>query len=222
MPSQDQHRVVAIDGPAASGKSSVAREIARRLRFAYVNSGAMYRALTWHILEHSIDPSETERVIGSIESAEITSDLQNNESRLLIDGIDPVDHLRDDRVNNGVPLVSRIPRVRQILVEKMREYARACDLVMEGRDIGSVVFPDTPYKFYLDASPEVRAQRRAAQGEQDAVAARDYADSSRSNSPLVVAKDANFIDTSNLTIAQVVDEILRQLKLKKLTANSRL
>jgi cytidylate kinase len=222
MPSQDRHRVVAIDGPAASGKSSVAREIARRLRFAYVNSGAMYRALTWHILEHGIDPSETECVIGSIESAEITCDLQNNESRLLIDGIDPVDHLRDDRVNNGVPLVSRIPRVRQILVEKMREYARACDLVMEGRDIGSVVFPDTPYKFYLDASPEVRAQRRAAQGEQDAVAARDYADSSRSNSPLVVAKDANFIDTSNLTIAQVVDEILRQLKLKKLTANSRL
>jgi cytidylate kinase len=222
MQSQDRHRIVAIDGPAASGKSSVAREIARRLGFAYVNSGAMYRALTWHILEHGIDPSETECVIGSIESAEITCDLQNNESRLLIDGIDPVDHLRDDRVNNGVPLVSRIPRVRQILVEKMREYARACDLVMEGRDIGSVVFPDTPYKFYVDASPEVRAQRRAAQGEQDAVAARDYADSSRSTSPLVMAEDAYFIDTSNLAIAQVVDEILRELKLKKLTANSRL
>jgi cytidylate kinase len=222
MQSQDRHQVVAIDGPAASGKSSVAREIARRLGFAYVNSGAMYRALTWHILEHGIDPSETECVIGSIESAEITCDLQNNESRLLIDGIDPVDRLRDDRVNNGVPLVSRIPRVRQILVEKMREYARACDLVMEGRDIGSVVFPDTPYKFYVDASPEVRAQRRAAQGERDAIAARDHADSSRSDSPLVVAKDANFIDTSSLTIAQVVDEILRQLKLKKLAVNSRL
>jgi cytidylate kinase len=222
MQSQDRHRVVAIDGPAASGKSSVAREIARRLGFAYVNSGAMYRALTWHILEHGIDPSETERVIGSIESAEITCDLQNNESRLLIDGIDPVDHLRDDRVNNGVPLVSRIPRVRQILVEKMREYARAGDLVMEGRDIGSVVFPDTPYKFYVDASPEVRAQRRAAQGERDAVAARDHADSSRADSPLVVAKDAQTIDTSNLTIVQVVDEILRQLKLKKLTTNSQL
>ena len=222
MQSQNRHRVVAIDGPAASGKSSVARAIARRLGFAYVNSGAMYRALTWHILENGIDPSETERVIGSIESAKITCDLQNNESRLLIDGVDPVDRLRDDRVNDGVPLVSRIPRVRQILVEKMREYARACDLVMEGRDIGSVVFPDTSYKFYLDASPEVRAQRRAAQGERDAVAARDHADSSRSDSPLIVAKDAQFIDTSNLTIVQVVDEILRQLKLKKLTANSRL
>jgi cytidylate kinase len=222
MQSQDRHRVVAIDGPAASGKSSVAREIARQLGFSYVNSGAMYRALTWHILEHGIDPSETECVIGSIESAEITCDLQNNESRLLIDGIDPVDHLRDDRVNNGVPLVSRIPRVRQILVEKMREYARACDLVMEGRDIGSVVFPDTPYKFYVDASPEVRAQRRAAQGERDAIAARDHADSSRSDSPLVIAKDAHFIDTSKLTIAQVVNEILRLLKLKKLAANSRL
>lgn len=222
MQSQDRHRVVAIDGPAASGKSSVAREIARRLGFAYVNSGAMYRALTWHILEHGIVPSETERVIESIESAEIACDLQNHESRLLIDGIDPVDHLRDDRVNNGVPLVSRIPRVRQILVEKMREYARAGDLVMEGRDIGSVVFPDTPYKFYVDASPEVRAKRRAAQGERDAVAARDHADSSRADSPLVVAKDAQTIDTSNLTIVQVVDEILRELKLKKLTADSRL
>jgi cytidylate kinase len=222
MPLQDQHRVVAIDGPAASGKSSVAREIARRLGFAYVNSGAMYRALTWHILEQGIDPAETERVIESIESTAITCDLQNNESRLLIDGIDPVDRLRDDRVNDGVPLVSRIPRVRQILVEKMREYARACDLVMEGRDIGSIVFPDTPYKFYLDASPEVRAQRRAAQGERDAVAARDHADSSRADSPLVVAKDAQFIDTSHLSIAEVVDEILRQLELKKLTANSRL
>jgi cytidylate kinase len=222
MPLQDQHRVVAIDGPAASGKSSVARAIARRLGFAYVNSGAMYRALTWHILEQGIDPAETERVIESIESTAITCDLQNNESRLLIDGIDPVDRLRDDRVNDGVPLVSRIPRVRQILVEKMREYARACDLVMEGRDIGSIVFPDTPYKFYLDASPEVRAQRRAAQGERDAVAARDHADSSRADSPLVVAKDAQFIDTSHLSIAEVVDEILRQLELKKLTANSRL
>ena len=222
MPSQDQHRVVAIDGPAASGKSSVARAIARRLGFAYVNSGAMYRALTWHILEQGSDPAETERVIESIESTAITCDLQNNESRSLIDGIDPVDHLRDDRVNDGVPIISRIPRVRQILVEKMREYARACDLVMEGRDIGSVVFPDTPYKFYLDASPEVRAQRRAAQGERDAVAARDHADSSRADSPLVVAKDAQFIDTSHLSIAEVVDEILRQLEVKKLTANSRL
>jgi cytidylate kinase len=107
-----------------------------------------------------------------------------------------------------------VPRVREILVAKMRNYACDHDLVMEGRDIGSVVFPGTPYKFYIDASPEVRSQRRALQGERDAIAMRDHADSSRRASPLVVAKDAEFIDTSNFTIDGVVDEIVRRLKLK--------
>jgi cytidylate kinase len=213
---QDQHRVVAIDGPAASGKSSVARDLARRLGFVYVNSGAMYRAATWHVLQHNVDPADAERVVQLVESAPITCDLQNNESRILIDDVDPADRLRDDRVNNDVSLVSRLPRVREILVAKMRNYAREHDVVMEGRDIGSAVFPDTPYKFYIDASPEVRSQRRALQGELDAVAARDHADSSRHASPLVIAKDAEFIDTSHLTIAGVVDEIIRRLKVKGL------
>jgi CMP/dCMP kinase len=212
-----RHRVIAIDGPAASGKSSVARELARRIGFVYVNSGAMYRAATWHVLQHNVDPVDSNRVIALIESARITCDLQNNQSRILIDGVDPSDHLRGDRINNGVSLVSRLPRVREILVAKMRDYARTHDLVMEGRDIGSVVFPDTPYKFYIDASPEVRSQRRALQGERDAIAARDHADSSRPAAPLVIAKDAEFIDTSNLSIAEAVDEIIRRLKLKGLT-----
>jgi cytidylate kinase len=216
MQSQDRHRVVAIDGPAASGKSSVARELARRLGFVYVNSGAMYRAVTWHVLQHGVDPANNPRVIQLIESAPITCDLQNNESRILIDDVDPADRLRDDRVNDGVALVSRIPRVREILVEKLRSYVRDRDLVMEGRDIGSVVFPDTPYKFYIDASPEVRRRRRALQGGRDSIASRDRADSSRSASPLVIAKDADFIDTSNLTIAEVIAEIISRLKLKNL------
>jgi cytidylate kinase len=216
MQSQDRHRVVAIDGPAASGKSSVARELARRLGFVYVNSGAMYRAVTWHVLQHGVDPADNPRVIQLIESAPITCDLQNNESRILIDDVDPADRLRDDRVNDGVALVSRIPRVREILVEKLRSYVRDRDLVMEGRDIGSVVFPDTPYKFYIDASPEVRRRRRALQGGRDSIASRDRADSSRSASPLVIAKDADFIDTSNLTIAEVIAEIISRLKLKNL------
>jgi CMP/dCMP kinase len=216
MQSQDRHRVVAIDGPAASGKSSVARELARRLGFVYVNSGAMYRAVTWHVLQHGVDPADNPSVVQLIESAPIACDLQNNESRILIDDVDPADRLRDDRVNDGVALVSRIPRVREILVEKMRSYALDRDLVMEGRDIGSVVFPDTPYKFYIDASPEVRRQRRALQGGRDSIASRDLADSSRSASPLVMAKDADFIDTSNLTIAEVIAEIVSRLKLKNL------
>jgi len=217
----DRHHVIAIDGPAASGKSSVARELARKLGFVYVNSGAMYRAATWHVLQHEVDPADSARVIALIESAAIVCDLQNNQSRILIDDVDPADRLRDDRVNHGVSLVSRLPRVREILVAKMRSYGQEHDLVMEGRDIGSVVFPETPHKFYIDASPEVRAQRRALQGERDAIAARDYADSSRPASPLVVPKDADFIDTSSLSIDQVVDEIVRRLQAKGLALPAR-
>src|ERR1700738_1606870 len=201
---KNAHRIIAIDGPAASGKSSVARELARRLNFVYVNSGEMYRAITWHVLEQGIDPKDAARIAKVVDCASITSELQNNESHVRINHADPTPHLREDRVNNAVSAVSAVPEVRRCVDEKMRTYARDYDLVVEGRDIGSVVFPDTPYKFYIDASPEVRSQRRAAQGERDAIAARDRTDSSRATSPLVVAKDAEFIDTSNLTIEGVV------------------
>ncbi len=216
MQATNQHVVIAIDGPAASGKSSVARELAGRLDFVYVNSGAMYRALTWHLLQHGIDPRDGAAVDRQLARARITCDLQNNESRILIDDVDPGDHLRDDDVNDNVSLVSRWPKVREILVDKMRSYRLDHDLVMEGRDIGSVVFPDTPYKFYIDASPEVRSRRRAAEGLKDEIATRDYADSSRHASPLVIARGADVIDSSHLTIEGVVNEIVARLKVKKL------
>jgi cytidylate kinase len=209
---QSSHRVVAIDGPAASGKSSVARRLARRLGFAYVNSGAIYRALTWHILQKGIDTRDADRVIQAVESAQIACDLQNNESRILIDNVDPSDYLRNDRVNESVSHVSSVARVREIAVQKMRDCARNHDVVMEGRDIGSVVFPGTPYKFYVDASPDVRLRRRAAQGERDEIKMRDQADSSRPVSPLVIAQDAHVIDTSHLTIEGVVSEIIARLE----------
>jgi CMP/dCMP kinase len=209
---QSSHRVVAIDGPAASGKTSVARRLARRLGFAYVNSGAIYRALTWHILQKGIDTRDADRVIQAVESAQIACHLQNNESRILIDNVDPTDYLRNDRVNESVSHVSSVARVREIAVQKMRDCARNHDVVMEGRDIGSVVFPDTPYKFYVDASPDVRLRRRAAQGERDEIRMRDHADSSRPVSPLVIAQDAHVIDTSHLTIEGVVDEIIARLE----------
>ena len=209
---QSSHRVVAIDGPAASGKSSVARRLARRLGFAYVNSGAIYRALTWHILQKGIDTRNADRVIQAVESAQIACHLQNNESRILIDNVDPTDYLRNDRVNESVSHVSSVARVREIAVQKMRDCARNHDVVMEGRDIGSVVFPDTPYKFYVDASPDVRLRRRAAQGERDEIKMRDQADSSRPVSPLVIAQDAQVIDTSHLTIEGVVNEIIARLE----------
>lgn len=211
MQAQDRHRVIAIDGPAASGKSSVARQLARRLGFAYVNSGAMYRAVTWSVLNAGIEPSDKHRIAQLIATLTLGGVLRDRELHLLIDSADLSEHLHEDRVNSEVSRVSTVPEVRDILVRRMRDYAQKHDLVVEGRDIGSVVFSDTPYKFYIDASPEVRAQRRAAQGHRDEIARRDQADSSRATSPLIVAKDAEVIDSSNLTVEQVVDEIVRRL-----------
>jgi len=210
------HRVVAIDGPAASGKSSVARALAKQIGFDYVNSGAMYRAMTWHILNHGVPPGDAAAIIRLVEDTRIDCTLDRDGSHILIDGTDPSPHLCEDQVNDNVSLVSSVPRLREILVEKMRGYAVDHDIVMEGRDIGSVVFPDTPYKFYIDASPDVRLRRRQAQGLRDQIAARDRADSSRRASPLIIAEDAHVIDSSNLTIEGVVGEIIGRLKLKGL------
>ena len=205
---------MAIDGPAASGKSSVARELARQIGFHYVNSGAMYRAVTWHVLQHAIPLDEDDAIARLLEKSRIDCELDEKGSRILIDGVDPTEHLQDDRVNGAVSLVSSVLRVREILVAKMRAYADHRDVVMEGRDIGSVVFPETPYKFYIDASPEVRLRRRIAQGLRDQIAARDHADSSRRASPLVTPADAHVIDSSNMTIEEVVREIVERLKWK--------
>ena len=211
------HRIIAIDGPAASGKSSVAFALAQRLGFSYVNSGAMYRAVTWHVLQRGVDVHEPAAVVAIVEQSKIVCELVHNQSHILIDDQDPTSHLRDDNVNRAVSIVSSIPRVRQILVPRMRQCAKADNVVMEGRDIGSVVSPETPFKFYIDASPEVRVQRRRAEGQRDEIAARDRADSSRAASPLIVAPDAEVIDTSTLTIEGVVNEIMRRLQQKGLS-----
>jgi CMP/dCMP kinase len=211
------HTVIAIDGPAASGKSSVARELARRLGFVYVNSGAMYRAITWLVLERGIPTTDLVAIAQLAEQAAISCQLRDHESLILIDGIDPEPFLWQDRVNENVSRVSSVPQVREILVDHLRRYALTNDLVMEGRDIGSVVFPETPFKFYIDASPEIRLRRRQAQGQRDRITARDEADSSRRASPLIIAEDAHVIDSSGLTIDGVIGEIIGRLKLKGLT-----
>jgi cytidylate kinase len=215
------HLVIAIDGPAASGKSSVARALARRLGFVYVNTGAMYRAITWLAVSKGVPTADAGRVHQLIHFTDIQCGIADGESTILLDGIDPTPHLVSDEVNANVSAIATIPEVRRVLVEKQRAYAGGHDIVMEGRDIGSAVFPETPYKFYIDASPEVRARRRAGQGLTDSVAARDKVDSTRRTSPLIIAEDAHVIDSSNLTIDGVAGEIVGRLKMKGLVIGDR-
>src|SRR5688572_14711605 len=210
------HVVIAIDGPAASGKSSVARMLARRLGYLYVNTGAMYRAVTWLAVSRHRPPLEAGSVQELLAGTLLEFGAAHGESTIRLDGVDPGPHLVDEEVNANVSTVASMPEVRRLLVENQRKYAEHHDLVMEGRDIGSVVFPDTPHKFYIDASPEVRARRRALQGVQDSVVARDKIDSSRRASPLIIAEDAHVIDSSNLTVDGVVGEVIGRLKLKGL------
>jgi cytidylate kinase len=210
------HIVIAIDGPAASGKSSVARALARKLKYVYVNTGAMYRAVTWLAIEKGVPTVDAGRVNQLLHFTEMVCGVENGLSTIRLDGVDPEPHLVSEAVNSNVSAIASIADVRRLLVEKQRAFAYDYDVVMEGRDIGSAVFPETPYKFYIDASPEVRAQRRAKQGLQDSITMRDKIDSSRKASPLIIAEDAHVIDSSNLTVEGVVGEIFGRLKQKGL------
>ncbi len=199
------HRAVAIDGPAASGKSTVAKRLADSLGMVMVNSGAMYRAVTWQILKDEISPQDADAVISSLGGMEITCGMEEGRSTIAINGQFLNEELRSEAVNNAVSHVAAVPEVRDRLVQLQRDYLTTSDVVMEGRDIGSVVFPETPYKLYIDASEEVRRARRAADGEADAVAARDAQDSQRKTAPLKISDGAIVIDSSELQIDEVVD-----------------
>jgi cytidylate kinase len=175
----------------------------------------MYRAITWYALENGFEQVPLD-LPSLVAEADIRCQIAGQASCILVDSVDPTPHLRDARVNDCVSQVSAVPEVRRIVDQLMRQCAREHNLVVEGRDIGSVVFPDTPYKFYIDASPDVRRKRRAAEGQRDEIAARDRADSSRVAAPLVIAEDALVIDSSHLTIDGVVGEIIGRLKQKGL------
>lgn len=206
------HHAIAIDGPAASGKSTVARRLAERLGLIMVNSGAMYRAVTWELVRRGIDPGDEEAVRGALQEMEIACGVEDGHSTITIGGVDPGEALRSDAVHAAVSKVAAVPEVREVLVAKQRDLLAVGDLVMEGRDIGTVVFPDTPFKFYIDASEEVRRQRRAAEGQQDAVGERDRQDAQRKTSPLKVADGALVIDSSELGIDEVVDKAVEGLR----------
>ena len=205
-------QVITIDGPAASGKSSVARIVAERRGAIYVNTGNMYRAMTWAVLQTGVDPNDQEAVRVAAASLKIDSPVIDGQTQVSIAGRSLTqDDLNSDPVNRGVSLVARVPEVRARLVADQRALANLGPLVMEGRDIGSVVFPDSPLKFYIDASEEVRASRRRAQGHTDQVAERDRLDSTRKTSPLVIPEGAIVIDNSHLTLEQAVQAVMERL-----------
>lgn len=213
------HYAIAIDGPAASGKSTIAKCLARELHLVMVNSGAMYRAVTWKVLQLGLNPQDAEAVIAALESMDLQCGVKGNVSTVSIDGRELDQELRDTAVNGAVSVVAAIPRVREVLVQKQRDYLLHTSVVMEGRDIGSVVFPDTPYKIYVDASEEVRAARRSAEGVTDSVAARDKADSNRTTAPLLVADGAVVLDNSDHTVATAVAAALDILRSQGLVVN---
>ena len=211
--------VVAIDGPSASGKSTISRMVAKRLGCNYVDSGAMYRAVTWKALEEKLDAGNAAQVITLVRRMKISFEIVNGEARMLIDGVFPGNAIREPRVAEKVSLVAAMPEVRRVLVAQQRSLAKFGGLVMEGRDIGSVVFPETPHKFYIDANASERAKRRqqdfaamkietSTAGVAQALAQRDKLDSSRAVAPLQVAPGATVVDNSTNTPEQTVKIIL--------------
>lgn len=206
------HIAIAIDGPAASGKSTLARELSERLGLTMVNSGEMYRAVTWKVLQLGIDPSDAPSVVDALGRMRLECGIEDRVSTIAVDGVRPAGELRSEEVNRAVSTVSAIPEVRRRLVELQRRYLEFTDVVMEGRDIGTVVFPDTPYKIYIDADADVRAGRRVAMGEIDAVHDRDREDSSRKTAPLKVADGATILDTSAHTIESGVQAAIELLR----------
>lgn len=203
---------IAIDGPAASGKSTVAKLIAKELGFTFINTGAMYRAVTWYVLQQGIDPSDTQAVISALAGIPLSFGKNGSVSTVMCNGKVLGDELTLQSTNDNVSTIAAIPEVRALLVEKQREYNTSEPVVMEGRDIGTVVFPNTPYKYFVTASEEVRAARRAAQGLTDSIAERDRKDSARACAPLTMAADAQLVDTSDMTIEQVVAKIAADIR----------
>lgn len=200
--------IIAIDGPAGSGKSTVARALAERLGWSVLDTGAMYRAVTCEALRQGIDPHDTEAVTRVAESAQIRT-----RPRVSINGRDVHDEIRSDAVNVAVSVVAANPAVRAAMVDRQRAVAteEPGGLVVEGRDITTVVFPHARVKIFLTATLNERARRRSDEGH-ESVARRDHADSSRESSPLRQADDAFALDTTGLNVDQVVEEIVRCLK----------
>lgn len=206
--------VVAIDGPSGSGKSSTSRGVAARLALRYLDTGAMYRAITWWMLRHDVDLTDPVAIAARAGEPDIESGTDPLAPSILVDGADASVAIRSDEVNAAVSPVSAVPAVRARLLELQREIIGAGGIVVEGRDIGSVVAPDAPVKVYLSADPGARAVRRAAEAGGDVVAtresllARDRIDTGRATAPLTMAEGAVHIDTTPYTLDEVISQVV--------------
>jgi cytidylate kinase len=214
--------IVAIDGPSGAGKGTVARSVAHALGYRHVDTGAMYRAVAWAAVDRHV-PLTDERAVADLAAQ---ASIEVEPARIVIDGVDVTRAIRTPEIDRAASFVARLPAVRAILVARQRALGATGDIVMEGRDIGTTVFPDADVKVYLDADPSERARRRAHdpahQGLGTTLAAvataieeRDAIDRGRPTSPLAVAADAVHLDTTHLSIAEAVDRVLALVRERK-------
>ena len=216
---------IAIDGPAGAGKSTIARRVAKELSFIYVDTGAMYRAMALYLLRKEVNKDDTEQIGNICQDAEISIEYQNGEQIVLLNDENVNSYLRTEEVGNMASVSSAVPRVREKLLSLQRKLARDMSVVMDGRDIGTTILPDANVKIYLTASSLTRAKRRYLELQekgtvcnldeiQKDIEERDQRDMNREISPLRQAEDAVLVDSSDLTIQQVVDRILQIFRSK--------
>lgn len=216
-----KYKVIAIDGPAGAGKSTIAKKLADVIGFTYIDSGAMYRAVTLKVLRENIPLKEVDRIIALTEE----TDIDFRENSIYLDGKTADKEIREEAVNRNVSYIAAMPEVRKLLVSLQRKISKNKNVVMDGRDVGTVIFPSANVKFYITASVEERADRRYKELKQKGYEAefndiklqiekRDHIDSTRSDSPLKAASDAIIIDTTGKSIEEVLEEVISNLKAK--------
>jgi CMP/dCMP kinase len=204
--------VIAIDGTSASGKSTNSKLVAKALNFVHVDTGAMYRTLAWYCLKHEVDVQNAKAVAAACRRWKPALKCVDSHAYLTVGGYYPAEEIRTAEVSAAVSHVATVPKVREWMKETQRECIKFGSLVMEGRDIGTNVFPETDFKYYLDAKLEERSRRRAADGVQENLAARDQRDSQRAVAPLMIALGAKVINNSHMTSEQTSATILADIR----------
>lgn len=206
--------VIAIDGTSASGKSTNAKIVANELGYAYVDTGAMYRALAWYCLRRHVNIDDPKAVAAALRQWKTALKCIDGQVQLHVEGYYPEKEIRTAETSAVVPRIAAVPKVRDWMKRKQRECVKFGNLVMEGRDIGSNVFPETDFKFYLDAGLEERTRRRAAEGVQEDLAARDKRDSERKSAPLMIPLGATVINNSGQTPQETSAQIIAAIREK--------